>query len=738
LIRSRWWGRFVFPSCVRIDQLEEIGNIFDFSSIIPDTIPDKARLPSIERAKRSLESSEIPYLGEDNREITGSENERIGMYAYSSERPVVKHQNDYRNKVYDEINLHAEDSNYPNISSATKMFYGIDTLRENEPVVVAEHVLDAVAAVDAGFPALAPGITDFTPEDHQAFSEVLDAHNIETVYFIQSRDSATITAKSKEATDQAERVAARQAIDRRESLLDEPSVDLQEQIKTTDELDADIPNSEMWDGGPLSSVLSVADVSSGVQSMLATELYLESRGFDVYHINLPKLAGERISWREYITSDLHEYAPPFSGISAALTQTDQDDFTNFGPHQRFIEFGSPAILRPTVSSQTEAPIADPPRTSQIPVDSDGSNPTENNESNNQGQIQLGQFENAIPTLSEGTRERPALLPSPQFEKPFEHERFEPVLKSEARRRQRAPVADQSRNGKLETGGVPALFELELADLLQQEVGEKSTNPVIPMADPGLHFKLIGKNAAYDFKHKRVYNAMEYLLIKADVRSPTGSYHEYEPEELLKAHLYAYKQGLLPDGAVVPRAALHAAAVAHDIAEWDDLKRREVEFVNGKTEEFEALAIEQYNEIVSRFEDLYGVPPGRWPHLSLSDFEIGNLTTEQSASLFASQYLKVTTEEDEQLNSDYEYPRIPVDEVFDVYKSWCREINGIEEIPPHQGSKKRIMESLDASSGNQVNVEKFSMHFDGGKTQCYKHVKFNWKGDQLRQIILSKK
>ena len=110
---------------------------------------------------------------------------------------------------------------------------------------------------------------------------------------------------------------------------------------------------------------------------------------------------------------------------------------------------------------------------------------------------------------------------------------------------------------------------------------------------------------------------------------------------------------------------------------------------------------------------------RQPAKLETHFKIDGLTTETSAKLFAALFLTTDITEDQYYKPEYQYPRIPVEAVWEAYLYWTEEINDIKHKPEFSGGKKDIREEL--------GVEKSNLHFAGSKQNCYKNIKFNEDG-----------
>jgi hypothetical protein len=110
----------------------------------------------------------------------------------------------------------------------------------------------------------------------------------------------------------------------------------------------------------------------------------------------------------------------------------------------------------------------------------------------------------------------------------------------------------------------------------------------------------------------------------------------------------------------------------------------------------------------------------------ADFEVDGLTTEESTVEFAKRFLKRTDDAEDQLKEEYDYPRMPVEMVWETASYWAEEINDVPLKSAFAGGKKDISE--------QLSVEKGNVRFAGEKKRCFKNVKFNGEGYRLYRLV----
>ncbi|WP_331235147.1 hypothetical protein [Natronorarus salvus] len=70
--------------------------------------------------------------------------------------------------------------------------YGLDTVREGEPVLVTEGIADAITAHAAGYPSVSPVTTQFKYGDRERLVDVLTELSVPRVYVVQDAERPTI------------------------------------------------------------------------------------------------------------------------------------------------------------------------------------------------------------------------------------------------------------------------------------------------------------------------------------------------------------------------------------------------------------------------------------------------------------------------------------------------------------------------------------------------------------------
>jgi hypothetical protein len=278
-----------------------------------------------------------------------------------------------------------------------------------------------------------------------------------------------------------------------------------------------------------------------------------------------------------------------------------------------------------------------------------------------------------------------------------------------------------------------VYDVDLIDLVGVNVGFRGRNPYSDHAGSSTrYFKMYERDYAYDFVAKAGYNGLLWLLVLAgerDVRRPMG---RLSPGEHLAAWLQAKKMGVLDANDRVPSAAVKAAAVEQGIAEWSDMTERELPVGDGETKTVpDALPAVQYKRIADVFEDAYGFDPNRESRWSVEEFQfeelqkavsVDELTDENSPEVFAEVFLRRTESAEEAMKDKYDYPRTPVDKVFQAYVYWCKEINGVDHVGQYSSGKKRIAEAL--------GVDRMSTSYGDSRVQCYKNTNFTGAGYTL--------
>jgi len=66
--------------------------------------------------------------------------------------------------------------------------YGLDTVRDDELVLITEGIADAIAAHQAGYPCISPVTTSFKTEDRERLVDALEEHAVPRVYLVQDAE----------------------------------------------------------------------------------------------------------------------------------------------------------------------------------------------------------------------------------------------------------------------------------------------------------------------------------------------------------------------------------------------------------------------------------------------------------------------------------------------------------------------------------------------------------------------
>jgi len=101
--------------------------------------------------------------------------------------------------------------------------------------------------------------------------------------------------------------------------------------------------------------------------------------------------------------------------------------------------------------------------------------------------------------------------------------------------------------------------------------------------------------------------------------------------------------------------------------------------------------------IKQFEDAYGQDPGRSYFMSEDMVIAEDVSTERSPKVFAEMCLTTDVGEEDKLKDEYDYPRVKVGLIWEVYEEWCR-INDIEPKSKYAGGKSDIAYALDVQKG----------------------------------------
>ena len=153
-----------------------------------------------------------------------------------------------------------------------------------------------------------------------------------------------------------------------------------------------------------------------------------------------------------------------------------------------------------------------------------------------------------------------------------------------------------------------LYDLNIRDVTGLDWGHRGVNPLGHHGDSENYFTLIRDHGlAYDFKYKKAYNALTYLLVEAGDRDAARPNGRLDDSEHFTAWKHAKDEGLLPEDDPIPRRALRY--VAQQSTDWDgDLVEHETR--DGET--FDGLPTNVYNATLEAIQEDYGLASGRTP------------------------------------------------------------------------------------------------------------------------------
>lgn len=161
--------------------------------------------------------------------------------------------------------------------------------------------------------------------------------------------------------------------------------------------------------------------------------------------------------------------------------------------------------------------------------------------------------------------------------------------------------DDENDGEGHTGdNRSALWDLDLADILNASEGDRGKNPLSHTGDSENYFVYRkgseGDLVARDYKRGVVYNALTYLLVKEGERRASDPQGSLNDNEVYKAWKQAKADGHLGDDDPVPyRAILHIAR-RDDLADEDDIP-------DGSGDQ--SLPAEAYNEALDIIDEETG-------------------------------------------------------------------------------------------------------------------------------------
>ena len=169
---------------------------------------------------------------------------------------------------------------------------------------------DAIAAHSHGLACLSPVTTQFKDKHHGPLLRLLREHDISSVVMIQDNEPGSF-APLDEASYNVEDVDGMMAS--RKHWLRSDSQDLSEHI------------AERNGPGPIGKAMEIDGVGPGLSGALATADFLEQNGVTAIQVDLPRFGGEKVDLDDYLTSGLHEYAPPVVALQTLRWCLDADE-----------------------------------------------------------------------------------------------------------------------------------------------------------------------------------------------------------------------------------------------------------------------------------------------------------------------------------------------------------------------------------------------------------------------------
>ena len=154
----------------------------------------------------------------------------------------------------------------------------------------------------------------------------------------------------------------------------------------------------------------------------------------------------------------------------------------------------------------------------------------------------------------------------------------------------------------------ALYDLGIREVADLDWGYRGPSPLGHHGESENYFVLVEDlGLAYDYKYKKAYTPLTYLLADAGERDPSRPNGTLDDGEILAAWLHAKHENLLPSDDPIPRRALQH--LAREFADWDgDL----VEHSTADGETFEGLPTDAYNAALEAVEEHHGLDHGRHP------------------------------------------------------------------------------------------------------------------------------
>ena len=116
----------------------------------------------------------LPYFDADSRPV----------FAISRATEPV-HPADWKGNKYDKLQVSRDDV------TAEEPIYGLETVREGDPVLITEGIADAITAHQAGYPCISPVTTQFKKSDREDLLDALAERDVDRAYLIQDAERPT-------------------------------------------------------------------------------------------------------------------------------------------------------------------------------------------------------------------------------------------------------------------------------------------------------------------------------------------------------------------------------------------------------------------------------------------------------------------------------------------------------------------------------------------------------------------
>ena len=465
-------------------------------------------------------------------------------------------------------------------SMADEPIYGLESVKEGQPVLITEGMADAISAHERGIPCISPVTRKFKTEHADILKDIILENNIPEVYIIQDADPALV--HDKEQDDEADSISEVLKIGQYGSgmdgaadtarYLDKIALDAHEAtVAHSDEKTESGGSGSAEESGESSESESVDNgasteaVPAHIQELCEDDDQIEaisemvdearsgtpSRAFKTYIIPLPRFGGIKYDLDDYLTDKFGIVTPPALWAANNTIEGEQNaQWVNDLHADRHFRYFTGDNYRALADGDFENDYALPSAT----------------------------ILNMLPTIA------PRNLPP---EAGSGKGSSTPNVEDR-------PDKDWNSGSNL---GDTNLFNISMFDVFGLSEGFRGKSPLGHIGDSENYFCVLEDDGAYCHKRDAWYNPATAILCLEGERPDDNPYGSFSDEE--KFALWEHVRNHRIKWAQIPNDALIYYAIREGIATEDDVIERE-----GTYGKFNALRARKYHEVVDHLVENY--------------------------------------------------------------------------------------------------------------------------------------